>query len=274
MKFTFFACSALLPCLLVAIVFLGEDAAASADVAADVHFVTTDRSHHRDLFQCDTVAAYHPNYLLPWPQGKCEFAITCNSPGYSTELECCKAAYAGQTDNYCISHLANPPTQHPTKLGGPDVYYPDYTLDWSDGKCINTTPVPSGRLTYTSMLGCCKAAYGGQMSMKCIQSLPNPPTGAPTKVGGGVFYPDYSLPWPEGKCINTTPVPSGRPTYTTMLACCKGAYGGQMSNACINALPNPPTPSPTKVSPTVWYPDYTLGWPDGKCITTVPVPSG
>ena len=155
--------------------------------------VNTDQIH-RNLHQCDTVAAFHPNYSLPWNRGKCQFVITCNSPSYITELECCKAAYAGQMDNYCISQLANPPTPQPTNVGGPDIYYPDYTLAWSDGKCINTTPVPSGRPTYTSMLACCKAAYGGQMSMACIQALPNPPTGAPTNLGEGVFYPDYNLP--------------------------------------------------------------------------------
>jgi hypothetical protein len=181
-----------------------------------------------------------------------------------------QGSYAGQTDNYCISQLANPPTPQPMNVGGPDIYYPDYTLAWSDGKCINTTPVPSGRPTYTSMLACCKAAYGGQMSMACIQALPNPPTSAPTNLGEGVFYPDYNLPWPEGKCINTVPVPSGRPTYTTELACFKAVYGGQMSMACIKALPNPPTPSPTRVEPTVWYPNYSLAWTDGKCISTFP----
>ena len=121
------------------------------DSSAATHFVNTDQSQ-RGLFQCDTVPAYHPTYSLPWNLGKCQFVITCNSPSYTTELECCKAAYAGQTDNYCISQLANPPTPQPTNVGGPDIYYPDFTLAWSEGKCINTTPVPSGRLTYTSML--------------------------------------------------------------------------------------------------------------------------
>ena len=48
--------------------------------------------NHRNLLQCDTVAAYHPDYSLPWNRGKCQFVITCNSPSYTTELECCKAA--------------------------------------------------------------------------------------------------------------------------------------------------------------------------------------
>jgi hypothetical protein len=70
--------------------------------------------------------------------------------------------------------LANPPTPQPTNVGGPDIYYPDFTLAWPEGKCINTTPVPSGRLTYTSMLACCKAAYGGQMHGVHPRSPSNP----------------------------------------------------------------------------------------------------
>ena len=137
--------------------------------------------NHREVLQCDTVAAFHPNYSLPWNLGKCQFVITCNSPSYTTELECCKAAYAGQTDNYCISQLANPPTPQPTNVGGLDIFYPDYTLAWSEGKCINTTPVPSGRPTYTSMLACCKAAYGGQMSMRASKPFqPHPPALLPS----------------------------------------------------------------------------------------------
>ena len=214
-----------------------------------------DATHHRDL-QCNSVAAYHPNYSFPWDQGKCELTITCNSPSYSTELECCKGAYGGQISMACIRHLDNAPTSQPTKVGGSDIYYPDYTLPWPEGKCINTTPVPNGRPIYSNMMACCKGAYGGQMSMACIHGLPNPPTSSPTKLGGGVYYPDYTLPWPDGKCINTRPVPSGWPTFESMLACCKGAYGGQMSMACIQALPDPPTSAPTKIGgPDMYYPD-------------------
>ena len=67
---------------------------------------------------------------------------------------------------------------------------------------------------------------------KCISMLPSPPTMSPTETGGlDVYYPDYTNQpsWAEGFCINTRPMPSGRPTFDTMLACCIGAYGGQMS---------------------------------------------
>jgi hypothetical protein len=248
-----------------------EDTAAAAAAAANPVV-------ERDLQQsCDITAAYHPDYSLPWSEGKCVLTTTCNSPSYVTELACCKEAYAGQTSNFCISQMANPPTSSPTKTGGPDAYYADYTLPWPEGKCINTVPVPSGRQIYSTQLACCKEAYAGQVSNMCVRDLATPPTTAPTKAGaaGTDYYPDYSLAWPEGKCINTQPIPSGRPTYTSQLACCKAAYGGQVSNACIKDLANPPTSAPTKVGgPDAFYADYSLPWPAGVCINTVPVPSG
>jgi len=275
--------------LVVAIVS-GDDVAppaiADADIAAAAAASINDiDKNHRDL-QCDTTAAWHPDYSNGWSAGKCDYTTTCNSPSYSTNLACCQTAFAGQVSNYCVSQLANPPTLAPTKTGGPDAYYPDYSLPWPTGKCINTVPVPSGYPTYSTMLACCKAAYGGQTSNTCIGALPSPPTtaptptAAPTKAGEGTYYPDYSLAWPSGVCISTLPVPSGRPTYSSMLACCKGAYGGQTSGACIAALPNPPTTAPTptgaptKAGEGTYYPDYSLAWTAGVCISTLPVPSG
>ncbi|KAL7523329.1 hypothetical protein ACHAXR_000128, partial [Thalassiosira sp. AJA248-18] len=61
-----------------------------------------------------------------------------------------------------------------------------------------------------------------------------PPTTSPTETGGlQVFYPDYNLAWPQGKCVNTRPMPSGRPTYSSKSKCCGGAYGGQVSQKCM-----------------------------------------
>ena len=142
---------------------------------------TAYQKHHRDL-QCDTVAAYHPDYTSGWNQGKCDLTTTCNSPSYTTQLACCQGAFAGQEPNYCISQLAAPPTASPTKMVGPDIYYPDYSLAWTEGKCINTLPMPNGRPAYTTMLACCKTAYVGQTSNACIKALPNPPTSSRTKV--------------------------------------------------------------------------------------------
>ena len=119
---------------------------------------------------------------------------------------------------------------------------------------------------YDSELECCNGAYSGQSSGSCLQSLPNPPTTAPTESGDlDVYYPDYGTAWSEGACINTRPLPSGRPNYSTLSECCAEAYRGQVSNACVKTLPDYESPVPT-VSPTTdvlngddyggdWYPD-------------------
>jgi len=174
--------------------------------------------------------------------------------------------------------LPSPPTTSPTDVGGLDVYYPDYDQPaWPLGFCINTRPLPSGRPTYTTMLLCCKGAYGGQSSGICLSMLPSPPTTSPTDVGElDVYYADYDQPaWPLGFCINTRPLPSGRPTYTTMLLCCKGAYGGQQSGVCLSQLPSPPTVSPTDAGEfDFWYPDYSSVWAEATCLNTRPLPFG
>ena len=110
--------------------------------------------------------AWHPTYSAGWTNGYCQLTVDCNSPSYSSELTCCKGAYAGQTTGECLKRLPNPPTTSPTGTGGLAVYYPDYTKAWPEGNCINDRNMPSGRPTYPTMLACCKGAYGGQMSGK------------------------------------------------------------------------------------------------------------
>ncbi|KAL7425472.1 hypothetical protein ACHAXH_000025 [Discostella pseudostelligera] len=191
-----------------------------ADNAAADAMEDDTKKARRDLeASCASTAAYHPDYSLPWNHGKCDLTITCYSRGYATELACCKAEYPGQESGYCLSQLDNPPTTSPTKEGGPDIWYPGYSLQWSEGKCINTVPRPNNaNPTFASQLACCKSAYAGQTSNACIAALANPPTSIPTKLGGlDAWYPDYSLTWTEGKCINTVPVPSGHPIYTAQL---------------------------------------------------------
>ena len=70
-----------------------------------------------------------------------------------------------------------------------------------------------------------------KMSEACLSQLESPPTTSPTTLTVSEFYPDYGTAWPDAGCINTRPVPSGRPTYTSRLACCKGAYGAQVSQS-------------------------------------------
>ena len=96
-----------------------------------------------------------------------------------------------------------------------------------------------------------------KISGVCLSQLDSPPTTSPTSTGGlDVYYPDYETAWDKAACVNTRPMPSGRPVYSTMLACCKGAYAGQMSGYCLSQLEAPPTTSPTSSDATAdfWYP--------------------
>ena len=99
-------------------------------------------------------------------------------------------------------------------------WHPVYAAGWANGHC--TFRVDCDSPSYSSELSCCLGAYAGQLSGYCLSQLPNPPTMSPTDTGGlNVFYPDYNTPWTEAGCINTRPMPNGRPTYATQLECCK-----------------------------------------------------
>lgn len=133
--------------------------------------------------------------------------------------------------------------------GGLDVYYPNYDLNWKDGYCINTRQGialnkdghPRDRPSYSSMLECCKSAYAGQMSGKCISMLPIDirPTTSPTNVDrtASFWYPMYEQSWSSSGCSNKLPLPynniNDRPNYSTGEECCAKAYGGQTSRACV-----------------------------------------
>ncbi|KAL7427797.1 hypothetical protein ACHAXH_000674, partial [Discostella pseudostelligera] len=190
MKFSSTSSFLVLLSTVVAGVFGEEGAPAAMIDSAAAVAVDED---HRDLQQRCESAGWHPIYSYGWDAGRCEYSTTCDSPVYETNLACCKAAFGSQSSGYCLTTLANPPTLAPTKTGGPDAYYPNYSPDWSMGTCTNAVPVPSGRPVFTTMLACCKASYGGQASNACIKALPNAPTMAPTKPGaaGADYYPNY-----------------------------------------------------------------------------------
>ena len=136
------------------------------------------------------------------------------------------------------------------------------------------------RPEYATQLECCKGAYGGQSSGKCLSELASPPTTSPTKAGGvgDEWYPDYSTAWSDAGCLNTLPKPfkdGDRPVYESQLDCCKAAYGGQSSGKCLSELASPPTTSPTQSGgASVFYPNYGVSWSEATCINDYPVPSG
>ena len=202
---------------------------------------------------------WHPNYAVAWNVAGCVKNQDCNSPGYATQLECCKGQYGGQVGGACLAGLATPPTNAPTNVAGPGVtkWYADYGTSWTAAGCKSTTPNPIYATTlFGTQLECCRGAYGGQVSGTCLGGLPNPPTKAPTSLptlmptsaagAGGQWYADYDTAWSIAGCKNTLPLPIYTiVTYGSQLECCKAAYGGQTSNACVQGLPNPPTKAPT-----------------------------
>jgi len=255
------------------------------------------RTYSLQLFVCFSQITslvsdfWYPDYDTSWPIAGCSnkfplpFPNKNDRPNYSTQVACCKVAYAGQVSGKCLSQLASPPTTSPTTEGGmSDFWYPDYDTVWSFAGCSNKLPLPypnkNDRPNYSTQVACCKGAYAGQVSGKCLSQLASPPTTSPTGVGGlDYYYPDYDTAWSVATCKNDSPRPfnkNDRPTYDTMLACCKGAYAGQQSGACLAGLASPPTVSPTKMGGglDVYYPNYTLVWPMGVCINDAPIPSG
>lgn len=133
---------------------------------------------------------------------------------------------------FCLGSLPSPPTTAPTGAGGLDVYYPNYDVNYADGTCTNTGPMPNGRPTYPTMILCCKGSYLGQISGTCLSSLPSPPTTSPTDAGGvDGYYPNMDN-YADGKCINDSPLPADRPVSPTKIACCTANYGSQFSKAC------------------------------------------
>ena len=215
---------------------------------------------------------YHPDYSVPWDIGTCINTLPLNpwnSPTYSTQLACCKKEFGAQMSNACIEGMVNPPTQSPTKTGGPDIYYPDYSLSWEAGRCTNKVPRPSGWPTFPTMLACCQESYAGQSTRACKNAIPSNST-SPIVQNGTLYYADYSLPWDEGTCIKTLPIPAGSATHATLAACCAIAFAGQYSKACINSAAN----VTNGTNSSLFYPNYSLSWDEGQCINTLPIPSG
>lgn len=115
-----------------------------------------------------------------------------------------------------------------------EAWHPTYLVGWTNGYCQFNLDCNSP--SYSSELACCKGAYSGQRGSNCLNSLPNPPTGSPTDLGEGVYYPDYGTLWSKATCKNDLPWsfgPNDRPTYTNMKDCCDNAYAGQVSGECL-----------------------------------------
>ena len=76
------------------------------------------------------VPFWYANYETEWAKSGClnnrplPYNNIHDRPNYPSQLECCKAEYAGQESGICLSQLPNPPTVSPTDVGGADSWYP------------------------------------------------------------------------------------------------------------------------------------------------------
>ena len=88
---------------------------------------------------------------------------------------------------------------------------------------------------YKSKLACCDGQYGGQVSGACKVDFANPST-TTTK-----WYTNYGMSWGIAGCKAAFQYPSYVSTfYDNQPDCCKGAYKGQRSGACLAGLATPP----------------------------------
>ncbi|KAL7462771.1 hypothetical protein ACHAXS_003148, partial [Conticribra weissflogii] len=142
------------------------------------------------------------------------------------------------------------------------------------------SPVPAGytETTYATDLACCKGAFPDQQSGYCLQWLANPPTAAPTPVGGpDAWYKDNSKDASKGVCINTAPTPKDASVtiYDTQAECCIKEYGFQADGYCLSKMVTPPTAAPTSLTDKKWFKDPEANdFAKGTCINDGPVPNG
>ena len=187
---------------------------------------------------------WYPDYSAQWAAGKCIDTLPLppygSRPLYATQLECCKMAYAGQTNNYCIQNLANPPTSSPSvsptskptstpttsKPTGTPTEKPTGAPSVSPTTGVPTTSKPTGVPSEAPT----KAPTG--------EPTTKTPTASPTTAGptvtqyGSLWYPNYSLQI----CSNKLPLPvnGAAPTSNSKEECCTGHYAHKYT-ACINS---------------------------------------
>jgi hypothetical protein len=151
----------------------------------------------------------------------------------------------------------------------PTLWHPDYTRGWSVSGCVYKADC--NQVGLDTEAACCAQYYGGQTGGDCT-----PIIAAASGTSGTKWYADYGTAWPTAGCKSETPYPIYASTlYDTQLACCKAAYAGQASGACLSTLASPPTSKPTVTGDarTDWYADYGTSWSVAGCKNTLPRPN-
>lgn len=183
---------------------------------------------------------WYPDYSAQWAVGKCIDTLPLppygSRPLYTTQLECCKGAYAGQTSFYCIKNLVNAPTSMPTTpptqkpSTGPTTFKPTGVPTTSVPTGVPTTPPPTGEPTTTPPTT--PVPTGGPTFQPTSSPSKAPTTRTPTAVPtttaptvtqyGTMWYPNYSA----GYCSNKLPLPvnGAAPFSDSKENCCNGNY--------------------------------------------------
>jgi hypothetical protein len=150
--------------------------------------------HYQQVYQCNKT--WYANYDTTWINSGC--TNTTPLPIYATtffttQLECCKAAFMGQLSGACLIGLPNPTTPLPTSLPttspsylptstptksltsinpNEGKWYANYGTVWINARCRNTLPHPNyATLFFESQLECCKSAHAGQTRGACLNGL-------------------------------------------------------------------------------------------------------
>ncbi len=187
---------------------------------------------------------WYPDYGAQWAVGKCIDTLPLppygSRPLYDTQLECCKMAYAGQTNNYCIQNLANPPTSSPSVSPTSKPTSTPTTSKPTDTPTEKPTGAPSVSPTTGAPTTSKPTGVPSEAPTKSPTGEPTTmtPTASPTTAGptvtqyGSLWYPNYSLQI----CSNKLPLPvnGAAPTSNSKEECCMGNYAHKYTE-CINS---------------------------------------
>ena len=191
---------------------------------------------------------WYPDYNPIWAEGLCSNSYPAPSgrPHYDSLSECCAKAYGGQGSGACLGLIPSSPQDSPS---------------------IPSSPTPEVS-TIISVMTKPTDKPVGSFSIEVTQPIDEPVTSFSIEETGSKWYPDYNPIWALGVCSNISPAPSGRPHYQSQSECCKMAYNGQASGACVGYT----TSIVSKLE--TYYPDYSGNWAEGKCTNAYPAPSG
>jgi len=195
-----------------------------------------------------------------WAEGKCSNAYPAPSgrPHYDSQSECCAKAYGNQASGVCVGSIPSSSVESP-------LFPSSATSDLTSAISITSQPASNPSLAVEGPTN-----PGPDLSAISVttQLTNKPVTSLIVEEIGDKWYPDYNPIWALGKCSNFSPAPSGRPHYDSQSECCKMAYGGQASGACVGYTTS--TVSKTET----FYPDYNGDWSLGKCGNAYPAPGG